>query len=227
MPVLLIYGDSNTHGSSPTLPDRSNYRYGPDNRWPSRLQKALGSQWRVIDEGLPGRTTVFDNPLTGPHKNGMTVLPAILETHAPLDVVAVMLGTNDLKARLNLPPIDIADGLRQILLRIRQAACGPQGRAPHLLVIAPVPVIEVPPFGESIAGAAAKSARLAELFAKVAAEIGASFFDAGSVAEVSPIDGVHLTETAHHALAEALVPVIRSLPLPPSPSMDGAEGTNG
>ncbi|MGG7517830.1 SGNH/GDSL hydrolase family protein [Allorhizobium undicola] len=211
MPVLLIYGDSNTYGASPTLADGSNYRYGPDIRWPARLEKALGAGWRVIDEGLPGRTTVHDNPITGAHKNGLAVLPAILESHAPIDIVAVMLGTNDLKARLNLPAADIAEGLRQILRRIRQGGYGPDAGQPRLLVLAPVPIDEVPPHDETMAGGAAKSRRLASLYKQVAVSLDAAFFDAGLVAEVSPVDGVHLTEEGHIALANALVPVIRSI----------------
>lgn len=210
MPVLLVYGDSNTHGSSPILPDGSSFRYGPDIRWPMRLAQAL-PDWRVIDEGLPGRTTAHDNPFTGAHKNGLSVLPAILESHAPVDVIAIMLGTNDLKARLNLPAREIAEGVRQLVLRIRAGAFGPGGTQPRLLIIAPVPITEVPPHDEVLAGGAAKSRQLVPLLEKLAADTGAAFFDAGSVVAVSPVDGVHLEPEAHVALAAALAPVIAGL----------------
>ncbi|MFB9948607.1 SGNH/GDSL hydrolase family protein [Rhizobium puerariae] len=211
MRTLLVYGDSNTYGASPIQADGTSFRYGPEIRWPMRLARALHPDWRVIDEGLPGRTTVHDNPFTGAHKNGLSVLPAILESHAPMDAVAVMLGTNDLKARLNLPANEIAEGLKRILLRIRAGACGPDGTQPKLLIIAPAPISEVPPHDEILAGGAEKSRRLAPLFESLAGEMGAAFFDAGSVAAASGVDGVHLSEEAHIALADALLPVIRAL----------------
>lgn len=211
MKTLLIYGDSNTHGSSPTMPDGSSYRYGPEIRWPARLAKSLGSEWHVIDEGLPGRTTAHDNPFTGAHKNGLSLLPAFLESHAPIDVFAVMLGTNDLKARLNLPAVEIGEGLRQILLRVQAGTYGRNAAQPKLLVIAPAPIKAVPPYSEALEGGVEKSRRLAEIFANVAQAMGAAFFDAGRVANVSEIDGVHLTEDAHISLAQALHPIISAM----------------
>lgn len=208
MKTLLIYGDSNTYGSSPTMPDGSSYRYGPDIRWPARLANALGSEWEVIAEGLPGRTTAHDNPFTGAHKNGLSLLPAFLESHAPIDIFAVMLGTNDLKARLNLPAVEIREGIRQILLRVRMGTYGRDGAQPKLLIIAPVPIKAVAPHAEALEGGVEKSQRLAKLYAELAKSMDATFFDAGLVADVSEIDGVHLTESAHIALADALHPLI-------------------
>lgn len=204
MKTVLCYGDSNTYGSSPMKPDGSWFRYGPDIRWPRRLASLLGPDWHVIEEGLPGRTTCHDNPFDGPHKNGLRHLPVALESHAPIDLIIVMLGTNDLKAHLGLTPPDIAKGLRSLLLQIRRCEASPDKGAPDVLVVAPVPIEECGPTAESLAGGAAKSRALAALFANLAEEFGASFFDAGTVASVSAEDGVHLTAEAHIAIADAL-----------------------
>ena len=135
--VVLCYGDSNTHGTMPmaTLDDMG--RFGAAERWPGVLAAELGSGWRVVEEGLPGRTTVYPDPISGVHKNGLSVLPAALESHRPLDVVVVMLGTNDLKHRFQVPPVEIGESVGAArapdppqLLRPGQRASGdPAGRA--------------------------------------------------------------------------------------------------
>lgn len=211
MKTILCYGDSNTYGSSPMQPDGSWFRYGPDTRWPQRMARLLGPEWHVIEEGLPGRTTCHDNPFDGPHKNGLAHLPVALESHAPIDLIVVMLGTNDLKSFLGLSTLDIAKGLRAILLKIRQCEASPAKGAPDILVVSPVPIEECGPTAESLVGGADKSRRIGPLFAKLATEFGASFFDAGSVAEVSREDGVHLSPEAHIAIAEALADKIAKL----------------
>ena len=93
---LLCFGDSNTHGTPPMENMSSQGRFGPDVRWPSVMQTKLAPGWTVIEEGHPGRTTVHDDPIGGMHKNGIRMLPALLETHRPINVIVIMLGTNDL-----------------------------------------------------------------------------------------------------------------------------------
>lgn len=211
MRTVVCFGDSNTYGASPIAPDGSWHRYGPEVRWPMRLATLLGADWHVVEEGLPGRTTCHDSPWDGPHKNGLRVLPSVLESHAPMDAIVVMLGTNDLKTHLALPAMDIARGLRSLLLRIRNSDAGPDKRPPRVLLVAPVPVDEVGHRAEMIAGGAAKSRRLAGFCAELGREFGCEVFDAGEVAEVSPVDGVHLTEASHLALAEAMAGRLRSM----------------
>lgn len=106
MKTILCYGDSNTYGAIPIdfdLLDKhfiaSHYRLSKEKRWSSILQAELGSTYHVIEEGLNGRTTVWDDPTEGKHKNGLTYLIPCLETHAPIDLVILMLGTNDLKPK--------------------------------------------------------------------------------------------------------------------------------
>ncbi|MEJ1939187.1 hypothetical protein WDZ92_53995, partial [Nostoc sp. NIES-2111] len=98
MPTILLYGDSNTFGMPP-MKEPVWDRLSAAERWPGVARAALGQGWTLIDEALPGRTTLRDDPIEGSHKNGRAVLPAILESHWPLDGFVLMLRTNDLKAR--------------------------------------------------------------------------------------------------------------------------------
>src|SRR5215212_776966 len=109
--VLVCFGDSNTHGSPPWTGEPEP-RYGPEVRWPGVLAAALGPSWRVHEEGLPGRTTVHPDPVEGGHLSGLAALPMVLGTHSPIDVLVIILGTNDLKARFAVGPADIATAAR-------------------------------------------------------------------------------------------------------------------
>src|SRR5579871_481979 len=99
MKRIMCYGDSNTHGTAPMKDMDDVHRLGPDERWPCIMAKTLGAGWTLVEEGLPGRTTVHDDPIEGVYKNGKSFLPGCLESHWPLDAIVVMLGTNDLKPR--------------------------------------------------------------------------------------------------------------------------------
>lgn len=207
--VVLCYGDSNTHGTAPmaTLEDLG--RLGPAERWPGVLAAELGAGWRVIEEGLPGRTTVHPDPVSGAHKSGIAVLPAILESHRPIDLVAIMLGTNDFKARFQVPPVEIADSIERLVLTVRTSFCGPGAGAPDVLAICPPPVLEAGCLAEIFEGGAARSARLAGFLAPVAARRGAGFLDAGEVIASSPLDGVHFDAAEHGRLGRAVAGAVR------------------
>ena len=95
MKTILCYGDSNTHGAMPMAAAGDVRRFGREDRWPGILLRELGPDWTVIEEGLPGRTTVHSDPIEGAHKNGLAYLPVSLESHAPIDLVVLMIGTNN------------------------------------------------------------------------------------------------------------------------------------
>lgn len=208
---ILCFGDSNTHGMRAMQGPQDLGRFRAHVRWPGRLAEALGARAKVIEAGQPGRTTVRDDPIEGAHKNGLAVLPAVLESHRPLDVVIVMLGTNDLKARFSMTPWDIARGVERLVLAIYGSNAGRDGQAPGVFLVAPVPILETGWLGEQFEGGAAKSHRLAPLIAEVATRHGCGYLDAGRHVAVDPLDGVHLPAEAHGvlaaALAEALVPL--------------------
>lgn len=209
--TLLCYGDSNTHGTRPLTQPGVLERFGWDERWPGVLARGLGADWRVIEEGLPARTTVHDDPIHGHHKNGLSYLRPCLESQLPVDVLLLMLGTNDLKARLSVTPADIASALQVLLEEIRRCNAGPDGATPQLIVMAPAPIEEVGFLGEIFVGGAAKSRELAARYRQVAEAQGAAFVDAGEIIQVSPVDGVHFEADQHRRLGEHLVGVVRGL----------------
>lgn len=208
--TVLCFGDSNTHGTCPIPVRGQRDRLPPDLRWPGQMAARLGPGWHVIEEGHPGRTTVHDDPVEGEHRNALRVLPALLESHRPLDAVVVMLGTNDLKARFAVTPADIALSVDRLLGLILAAGVGrgvgPGGAAgvPRLLVVAPPPIVETGWLGEHFTGGEAKSCALAPHLAAIAAARGAGFVDAGGLIAVSPVDGVHFDAPAHAVLGAAI-----------------------
>lgn len=216
--TILCYGDSNTHGTKPLLQSGSLHRFEEQGRWPGVLRDRLGAGWRVIEEGLPARTTVHDDPIEGRHKNGLAYLQPCLESHLPLDLVVVMLGTNDLKTRFSVTAADIASSVEVLLREVLARNVGFGGGTPGLLLIAPVPIEEVGFLGAIFKGAAAKSRELAPLYGQVAARHGAAFLDAGSIVHVSPIDGIHFEDDQHRLLGEAVAGMIGGMAIAPTTS---------
>lgn len=210
MKSLLCYGDSNTWGSA-TEP-RPDGRYGPEERWPGVARKVLGPGWMVIEEGLSARTTVHPDPVEGPWLDGAAYLHPCLRTHRPLDVVVLMLGTNDLKMRFNLPPGDIARGVGRLLTIIRNSQSGQDGGPPGVLVVCPARILdhhgERPDLAGMFQGGYEKSLRLAPLYEAVAAEHGAAFLDGGALIESSAYDGIHLDVGAHGKLGQAVAEAV-------------------
>jgi lysophospholipase L1-like esterase len=205
----LCFGDSNTHGTLAMRFAGDRRRLPRDARWPHVMAQALGQDWEVMAEGHPGRTSVFADPIEGSHKNGQLALPVLLESHRPLDLVVVMLGTNDLKARFGASASDIALGVEQLVTEILRSDAGLAGSAPQVLVVAPCAVQETGVFAEVFAGAAPKSRALPAALAAVAARHGAGFFDAGIVASVDPVDGIHLDAAGHQAIGAGLAAAVR------------------
>jgi lysophospholipase L1-like esterase len=205
-PTVLLFGDSNTHGSCPMGSFADRRRFAPGVRWPGVLRAHLPAGTLVIEEGQPGRTTLHDDPIEGAHRNGLRALPMLLDTHRPIDLVVIMLGTNDMKARFPVTAADIALSVGKLLQTVAASDAGPGGRAPAAFVVCPPPVEESGPLAAIFAGGAAKSARLAPLLAQVARDHGAGFFDAATVIAVSPKDGVHFEAESHAELGQALAP---------------------
>jgi lysophospholipase L1-like esterase len=207
MRTIVCYGDSNTHGADPAGAGR----LPRDVRWPGVLRAALGAGYEVIEEGLGGRTTVWDSPLA-PHRNGSSYLTPCLLSHAPIDLVVIMLGTNDLKGTYRLDAPQIASAAGVLVDQAYASRSGPRDAPPRVLLVAPVPVGE-PTKGSEIwgFGAAAETSRqLAAMYRHVAAERGAAFLDAGAVATVSPRDGVHLDAAAHASLGAAMAEAVKA-----------------
>jgi len=209
MKTVLCYGDSNTYGSPGNAAAAGGYRHAYANRWTSRAQQTLGSEYHLIVEGLPGRTTVHDDPIEGVYKNGRRTLLAILESHTPLDAVVLMLGTNDLKARFGLNAGDIAAGVGVLLKMINIFALdyGPI----KTILICPPPILEVGAMAGMFAGGAAKSELLPSAYREIAQTYGAAFLDAGTYIQSSRDDGIHFDTAEHVRLGQVVASSISAL----------------
>ncbi len=209
MTVLMTFGDSNTHGTPPIVDLGEYRRFDAATRWPVLAARALG--WELVEEGLPGRTAQFADPVMGAHMNGQDGLKIALQSHGPIDVLTIMLGTNDVKARFGAAPELVTGGLASLL----DIAQSPEVQTRHggfrILVICPPPVLEQGPIADQFYGARARSLALPPLYAALARARGCGFLDAGEVIDVSPQDGVHFEPEAHAALAQAVAAALRAL----------------
>ena len=147
MTVVVAFGDSNTWGYEPG----AGVRLAPETRWTGVMQLELGPAWRVIEEGLNGRTTVFDDPIE-PDRRGADYLPPCLRSHAPLDLLIIALGCNDLKQRFSASAGDIANGAERLIQMARAEPVGPRGAPPAILLVAPPPLGRLSEFAEMFAG---------------------------------------------------------------------------
>jgi lysophospholipase L1-like esterase len=206
MKRILCYGDSNTWGADPLTGERLEEQI----RWTRILAGALGADYEIIEEGLCGRTTVWEDPIEG-YKNGYTYLMPCLETHRPLDLVVIMLGTNDLKKRFSLTAYDIAQGAGVLVTAVQKSTAGREAKAPPVLLIAPPPVSQLTDYAEMFEDSEGKSKKLGERFHQVAQELGCVFLDASSVIVSSKIDGIHFDPEEHAKLGYAVAGIINKL----------------
>jgi lysophospholipase L1-like esterase len=209
--TVLCFGDSNTYGAVPTLARGGGHRFAPDRRWPGVMKRQLGPGWLVIEEGHPSRTTVRDDPIEGEHKNGLKALPICLESHMPLDLVILMLGTNDLKHRFAATAGDIADSIEILVRAIQRSEAGPAGAEPAIIIVSPAPMQEVDRLADMFLGAAAKSLQLAGLIGDVAKRTGVTFVDAGEFVESSTVDGIHYDSDTHRKLGTEMAKAVKVL----------------
>ncbi|MGN0537784.1 MAG: SGNH/GDSL hydrolase family protein [Acutalibacteraceae bacterium] len=205
MKNILCFGDSNTFGHKP---DRTG-RYAYNERWTGILAQRLGTEYRVIEEGLNGRTTVFRDD-EKPFATGIDYIFPCLMSHRPLDLVIVMLGTNDCKTKFHAEPKDIADGLEQILDCIQQPF---YEQIPKVLILVPASIAESEDrsefYGEFFNHYLKVSQGLAECYKAVAEKRDCYFLDINTVAKTSEIDGVHFDLSAHRQIAVAVEKKIR------------------
>ncbi len=199
MRTILCYGDSNTWGSNP----EDMTRFDIHTRWPGVMRDFLGEDYVVIEEGLSGRTTVWEDPLDE-GRNGRAYLFPCLETHKPIDLVILMLGTNDLKAHFNLSAEDVASGVDILVNIIQLSQTDPAARAPRILLVAPPVVGKLSEFALSFDKARKKSKMFGLFFKQVADLHGCDFLDASKLIKSSPLDGIHFDADAHRVLGKAI-----------------------
>lgn len=209
---ILCFGDSNTWG----FDGRSGGRFDEDNRWTGLLQKALGPEYTIIEEGQNSRTILAEDPILGDKTGGRYILPC-LESQRPLDLLILMLGTNDLKARFGLIPHNIGQAMDTFLRRVRSIVdYDPLLKDMKILLLSPAPL------GEGILQAEGcenfrgevglqYSRALADQYRPLAEKYGCAFLDAGAFAAAAPPDYIHLDAENHARLAKALaerIPVL-------------------
>ena len=215
---IVCFGDSNTHGycADPCDCADGGIRFNESERWPRRLQELLGEEYLVIEEGLSGRTTCFDDPI---HEglSGLDYITPCLKSHEAVDLLIIMLGTNDTKDRFYASAACIGIGMARLVKKAQSCECW-GGKKPNILVVAP------PPIGEGMLTAPCaatmgslcveKSRELAKCYREQCDMIGCHFLDAGELGcEFNTVDFMHLTNKGHETLAKGLADLVPGLTL--------------
>ena len=209
---IICFGDSNTWGYNPI----NGSRYDENTRWPMVLQKLLGDEYQIIEEGQNGRTIANADPWEWGCKCGMDYIIPMVESQKPFDILIIMLGSNDLKAKFHLPAGDIAGSLQNMLMKTKsflQYQCGIQ---PKILIVSP------PYLGDGLASSTfapffdvdtviENSKQLARWYELVAKQFDCEFMDAAAFCRAGEADSLHLMEDGHRQLAEAIYEKIREM----------------
>ena len=208
MKTILCYGDSNTYGYNPV----TGGRWPEDIRWTGRLQQLLGDEYKVIEEGCNGRTTMYKAPGEG-WKSGLEYLKPCLNSHKPVDAVVMMLGTNDRKMDFGLCTEEIAAGAERLVKEICDFAAEKQKFCPKIILMSP------PEIGENISkltfgdhfddSAITRSKEFPACYKAVADRNGCIFLDAAQAAKPSEEDALHLMPEEHKSLAESVYACIK------------------
>jgi lysophospholipase L1-like esterase len=214
---IMVFGDSITWGWLPKDPITPTVRHAEEDRWPVIMGTALGDGYNIVTEGLSGRTTNIED-LTAPGlMDGADYLDSAIVSHEPLDLVIIMLGTNDTKSYLDRSPLEIGLGMGE-LINIVQEGSGLgwyEYSPPTVLVISPPPLGEEidPGAAEAFAGGAEKVAQLPPIYAAIAEAAGVHFFDAATVVELEHVgaDGIHLLSEGNAALGTAVAEVVKGI----------------
>lgn len=213
---IICLGDSNTHGYCPDPDDCHNpyQRFDESARWPMLLQSALGWGYQVIEEGRNGRTTVFPDPLT-PGLTALEYLHPCLKSHEPVDLLIIMLGTNDTKERFGANAFVIGKGMERLIREAKQVDCWGD-KAPNILLMAPpaigADIVTCPTLNGMGFDCVAKSQQLPAYYQELATLLGCHFLDVGLLGcQFNTIDYMHLTAHAHQLLADKLIRLVPSL----------------
>jgi len=203
---ILCFGDSLTWGWDPV----TRGRYPFEKRWTGILQRELGENYHVIEEGLNGRTTIWDDPIEG-EKNGKKYLIPCLESHMPLDLVIIMLGTNDLKLRFNVSAFEIAAAADSLVQIVQKSRTGRNHQSPQVLLVSPPPLGKLTDWEEMMTGGLEKSKKLAKYYEMFAHDHGYHFLDAGKFVVSSDVDGLHWEAGENEKFGKAVAEKVRQI----------------
>ena len=207
MKTILCYGDSNTYGLKSDLVSR----YPRNVRWTGILQEKLGSEYYVIEEGLGGRTTVWDDPVED-YKNGKKYLLPCLDSHKPLDLVIIMLGTNDLKSRFSVTPFDIGASMENLVKTIIKSDAGVDFQPPKILLVTPVPIHSVGRAMDlDLMIPENRSKALSYYYEDIAKRYQLDYLNPEGKVEVNETDGIHYTEKGHAQMAELMAEKVKEI----------------
>ena len=209
MKNILVYGDSLTWGSVPGQPKKH-----PRNvRWSNVMANELGDDYEVITDGLRGRLTAYDEHLADCNRNAVETLPTALYSHAPLDLVILFLGTNDMQPHIAGTAIAAMQGMRRLVTIVQNHVAGPDIHNPRALIVSPPKLCKTHDefYTGFFDGTIEQSYKLADYFSQIAQEKNCNFFDAGSVAQTSPIDGVHLDAENTINIGKAIAPIVKEI----------------
>lgn len=204
--TVLCFGDSNTWGYNPA----NGSRFGYNERWPGIMRQNLGDGFVVIEEGLNHRTTLWDDPIQ-PYKNGKTYLIPCLDSHKPLDLVFLMLGSNDLKARFDVNASDIAESAGLLVDIIQRSGSGHGGFAPKVVLMSPPPFSVLTDLQEMFEGWEEKFQTISDQFRITAESRGVNFLDTSQYVASSELDGIHLDAGAHRKLGQVATSLAREI----------------
>lgn len=200
---ILCYGDSNTWGYMPEI----GARYEEDLRYPGILAAALGQEYRVVEEGLSGRTTVFSDRME-PERCGIDHLLPFILSHLPLDYLVIMLGTNDTKSHFHVNAREIGYGMEELLVKARHIL-DTRGSKAVIILVSPVPIHpENDPMFDRESWK--KSSELADVYRELAETYGCLHLDAGAVTGDLGKDGIHLNAGGHREIGKAISAIIKN-----------------
>ncbi|MDR2709033.1 MAG: SGNH/GDSL hydrolase family protein [Elusimicrobiota bacterium] len=210
MKNVLCFGDSNTYGYNP-----HNFgRFEWHQRWTGILQKELGTDFKIIEEGYNGRTTLIEDS-TNPYRNSRNYLFPILAAHAPLDLIIICLGTNDTKARFNLCAASIAKLMQEIVRMIKTFNYENDSyKKPEILLLSPIEIGQgvVDLFDNAFdEKSVIKSKALGKLYKEIAQKMSCHFFDLSTIAKASDADYLHLDEAGHLAIGRKLCEIVKNI----------------
>lgn len=213
---IVCFGDSNTHGycADPADCADGGDRFNESERWPCLLQQMLGQRYHVLEEGLSGRTTCFDDPL---HEglSGLEYIYPCLMSHETVDLLIIMLGTNDTKERFGCSAECISLGLARLVRKAQSTLCW-GNKAPNILVVAPPAIGEAvytSHVGQTMGPHCAEKSRQLPGYYKAQCDLlGVSFLDANALGcEFNQVDFMHLTALGHKTLAQELAHLVPRL----------------
>ncbi len=205
--TILCFGDSNTHGINPA----DDTRFPKSKRWTTILQEHLRKDFEIIVEGLPGRTSSVDDPIEGKSKNGRRYLKPCLDSHSPIDLVIVMLGTCEMKKRYSFTAQDIALSMEHLIKILLASDAGPGGKAPEILLLSPIPLAPNIDKSPLYKGAAHLPQEVAPLYEELAKRYEFAFLETGKFVAASSLDGLHLDLESHRKLGTAVAAIVNTL----------------